>query len=75
MNEQNKRVLGRVIDTSLGGSWLPAFLVAMVGHTIHGSTFWAVMDALFWPFAIAKWLVYHEVSRSVVERTFSFVMQ
>lgn len=75
MSEQQKRTLTSVVDTAMGGSWLLPFLVAMVGHTIHGSTFWAVMDALFWPFAIAKWLVFHEVSRSVIERTFSFVLQ
>lgn len=56
-------------------TFLLGILTAMVGHTIHGSTFWAVMDALFWPFAVAKWLAYHEVSRSVVERTFAFLAQ
>ena len=55
-------------------SWL-GLPTAMIGYTIHGSTFWCVMDFFFWPIAICKWLVYHEISRSVIERTFAFLGQ
>ena len=30
---------------------------AMIGHTIHGSLFWALMDLIFMPFAWCKWLI------------------
>lgn len=50
-------------------------LTAMVGHTIHGSMGWALVDFIFWPLAIAKWLFFHELTKSVVERTFAFLSQ
>jgi hypothetical protein len=48
---------------------------AMVGNTIHGSTFWSIMDFLFAPLAWIKWLLYHEVSLSVLHQTFDFFLK
>lgn len=50
-------------------------LTAMVGHTIHGSIGWAIVDFIFWPFALGKWLFFHELTKSVLERTFAFLGQ
>lgn len=47
-------------------------LTAMIGYTIHGSLFWAVMDFLFTPIAWAKWLICKEVTLSVVKSTFTW---
>jgi hypothetical protein len=44
----------------------------MVGYHIHGSVAWSVVDFFFTPLAIAKWLVYHEVTASVVKATFAW---
>lgn len=46
---------------------------AMVGYQIHGSLFWAIVDFFFVPLAIIKWLVCHELTWSVIQKTFSFL--
>ncbi len=52
-----------------------AIITGMIGYTIHGSLFWSVMDALFTVFAWAKWLIYHEVTLTIIKKTFSFFLQ
>jgi hypothetical protein len=47
-------------------------LTAMVGYTIHGSVFWSIMDFFFTPFAIIKWLVFHEVTADIIVQTFAW---
>lgn len=61
---------------SLGKSFylIVCAATAMVGYTIHGSIFWSALNFLFWPIAWAKWLVCKEVSLSVIQRTFSFLL-
>ena len=49
-----------------------AVLVAMIGYHIHGSGFWTLMDFLFWPLAIVKWLICQELTLTVIKETFSF---
>ncbi len=53
---------------------LCALCTAMIGHTIHHSVFWAIVDFLFWPLAWCKWLVCHEVNLTIVRQTFSFFL-
>ncbi len=48
---------------------------AIVGHSIHHSIFWAIVDWFFWPIAWCKWLLCHEVSLSVIKNAFSFFLQ
>jgi hypothetical protein len=47
---------------------------AMIGYAIHGSLFWSIVDFFFCPFAWAKWLIYQEVSLSVINKTFAFLL-
>lgn len=47
-------------------------LTAMVGYTIHHSIFWSIVDFFFTPFAIAKWLIYHEITLPVIKATFAW---
>ena len=47
-------------------------LTAMVGYTIHGSLFWSIVDFFFCPFAIAKWLIYHQVTAGIIKSTFAW---
>ena len=47
-------------------------LTAMIGYTIHGSLFWAVMDFIFVPFAWIKWLIMKQVTLSIIKATFSW---
>ena len=49
-----------------------ATLTAMIGYTIHGSFFWAVIDFIFSPVAWAKWLICHEVTMAVIKNTFTW---
>lgn len=48
------------------------FCTAMIGHTIHHSLFWSVVDFFFAPFAWGKWLICHEVTMSIIKQTFAF---
>jgi hypothetical protein len=49
-----------------------SILVAMVGYHIHGSLFWSVMDFIFTPITIIKWLICHEVTMTIIKDTFSW---
>lgn len=69
-------------DQKISINWVPGpvrtilgILTAMVGFTIHGSIFWAVVDFFFWPVAVCYWLVTHTLTSSVLKSTFSFLLQ
>jgi hypothetical protein len=47
-----------------------SILTAMVGHTIHGSLFWSIIDFIFVPFVWIKWIWFHEVTLTVIKTTF-----
>ena len=51
-----------------------ATATAMVGYTIHGSIFWSIVDFIFAPVAIIKWLICHELTASVLRETFGFIL-
>jgi len=50
-----------------------ATCTAMVGRTIHGGIFWTVCNFVFWPVSWVKWLICHDVTRSVITHTFAFL--
>lgn len=52
-----------------------AVATAMVGHTIHGDFFWTVADFFFAPLAWAWWLIFHQVSLTIIRSTFAFFLQ
>ena len=45
---------------------------AVVGMQIHNSVFWAIVDFFFAPFVWLKWLIYHEVTLSIITKAFEF---
>lgn len=47
-------------------------LTAMIGHTIHKSIFWSIMDFIFAPIAWIKWIICEEVTLSIIKTTFSW---
>lgn len=49
-----------------------AFLTSQIGFAIHKSLFWAVVDFFFSPLAWAKWIIYKEVSLSIIKSTFEW---
>ena len=55
--------------------WLfMAVATAMIGHSIHHSIFWCILDFIFWPFTWIKWLVLHQVNISIIKAAFSFFL-
>lgn len=46
---------------------------AIVGHAIHGSIFWSIVDFVFWPIAWLKWLICQEVTMSIIKNALSFL--
>lgn len=54
--------------------FLVMIVTAMIGHTIHHSLFWAIIDFLFAPIAWAKWLICHEVNLTIIKHTFDFFL-
>ncbi|GGG60711.1 hypothetical protein [Hymenobacter glacieicola] len=49
--------------------------VAMIGYTIHGSIFWSIVDFIFSPIALIKWLICHELTLTVLHQTFDFLLK
>ena len=52
-----------------------ALASAMIGHTIHHSLFWSVVDFVFWPIAWCKWLICQQVNLSIIRATFGFFLR
>lgn len=52
-----------------------AVCVAMIGYQRHGDTLWAIIDFMFWPIAVVKWLIYHEINVSLIKTTFDFLLK
>lgn len=49
-----------------------AVCTAMVGYHIHGSIFWSIVDFIFWPFVIIKWLICKQLTLAIIKATFAF---
>jgi len=53
-----------------------AYIVGVVGYHLNNqSVFWGIIDALFYPIAIIKWLIYGELSMSLIKESFPFFFQ
>ena len=52
--------------------WIWVAAVGMVSYTINGSVFWAIVDAIFSPVAVFKWLICHDITWAVLQHTFAF---
>ena len=50
-------------------------VVAMIGNNIHYSTFWTIIDFIFAPIALVKWIVFQEINMTIIESTFSWFMK
>jgi hypothetical protein len=48
---------------------------AMVGYTIHGSLFWAIVNFFFWPLSLLVWLIGKDINLTVIKTTFGFLAQ
>lgn len=52
-----------------------ALFTAVVGHRIHGSAFWAVMDFIFSALAWLKWFICGEVNLTIIKGAFAGFLQ
>ena len=50
-------------------------LTAMVGYHIHSSIFWSIVDFIFYPVALIKWLICHEITLNIIKETFTWFFQ
>lgn len=55
--------------------WIFAVCVAIVGKAIHGSVGWAIVDFIFAPFVLLKWLIYQEVNVSIIKHAFDWFLK
>lgn len=44
---------------------------AIIGYSLHHSIFWTIVDFIFWPIALIKWLIFQEINMSYVKELFS----
>jgi hypothetical protein len=61
--------IGEVIYLILG------IATAMIGHHMHGSLFWTIVDFILMPLVWCKWLILHQVNISIIKSTFMFFLQ
>jgi len=54
--------------------FLFAIATSMIGYTIHHSIFWSVTDFIFTLITWTKWLIYHEVTMSIIKQTFNWFL-
>jgi hypothetical protein len=53
-----------------------AYIVGVVGYHLNNhSLTWGIVDALFYPIAIIKWLICGELSMSLIKESFPFFFQ
>jgi hypothetical protein len=48
---------------------------AMIGYQIHSSGFWAFMDFIFWPLAWIKWVIFQEVTLTIIKSAFDWFLK
>lgn len=67
-----KEVSAKVSNPFSGIYFVFCLMTAMVGHKIHHSMFWSIMDFLFTPFAWLKWMIMEQVNITIIKSTFEF---
>lgn len=55
-----------------GVGLIGAICTTMIGQTIHNSFWWGFIDFLFWPLVWVKWLIYQDVTLSIIKESFSW---
>ena len=49
-----------------------AACISMIGYTINNSLAWAIVNYLFAPLSLIKWMICHEITLNVIKTTFSW---
>jgi hypothetical protein len=68
---ENKKITFRIPGVNL----LIGLVTAMIGHNIHSSTFWSIMDFIFWPLAWIKWFIFQEVNLTIIKSAFDWFLK
>lgn len=49
-----------------------AVLTGLYGYFLHKSLFWSAIDAVFFPLAIVKWVIFNEISVNSIKHAIEF---
>ena len=56
-------------------SLIASYITGVLGyHLNNNSILWGIIDGLFYPIAIIKWLVYGELTWSLIKESFPFIL-
>ena len=55
--------------------FIVALCTAIIGHQIHGSIFWSLIDFWLWPLAWLKWGICQQVNLTTIKTAFAFFMK
>lgn len=50
-------------------------LTAIIGHHIHNSIFWSIIDFLFAPLVWIKWFIFQEVTITIIKESFNWFLK
>lgn len=54
-------------------NWVLAFIVGMLGYKLNGdSIIWGVIDGIFYPIVLIKWIICEELTLTLIANTFPF---
>jgi hypothetical protein len=63
----------KTYNTSSNYSWVFAYIVGVLGYNLNNnSLFWGIIDGLFYPIVLIKWLICEELTLSLVKQSFPF---
>ena len=54
-------------------SCIIALIVGMMGYTLNdNSLFWGIVDGIFYPIVLIKWIICEELTLTLIKQTFPF---
>ena len=54
-------------------SWVMALIVGMMGYTLNDNSIgWGIIDGIFYPIVLIKWIICEELTLSLIKNTFPF---
>ncbi len=64
------------VNNGMGGFHLVmSTITAMIGYAIHGSFGWCIVDFIFYPIALLKWIICQEITMTVIHEAFPWFFQ
>lgn len=47
----------------------------LIGQTMHGSFWWGFVDFFLWPLVWIKWILFREITLSIIKESFNWFIQ